>query len=279
MTPPPNKKRWLDLEPGAVKGHGFYVPLPLADRLRAARRVPQAIVKVASFAQGYRAVRDLMDYISREGQLSLETQSGERLSEPMDQRSLIRDWAKTFDQRANSRDVVHLIFSMPKGSDPEALRGTVRKVLTHHFAGHEAVFAIHQDRAHPHAHVALQMRGIEKKLAFRKADLHTLREVFAAAAREQGVELSATPRAARGVWRKAKRRTAHHLREKGIVPRHVQQTAQQAMNELKSGTAPVEPWEKAMARRYQIEKQAYLTEAERLRAMVLPGRTPDKRPE
>jgi len=45
----------------------------LAERLRAARRIPQAVVKVTSYAGGKAHVAHHLRYISRNGALALET--------------------------------------------------------------------------------------------------------------------------------------------------------------------------------------------------------------
>ena len=198
-----------------VKGRGLYVQLPVAERLRAARRVPQAIVKVRSFARGTTGVQKIMSYISRKGSLPLEKESGEIVQDLAEQRQLIKDWAIDFDSRKNSRDTAHIIFSMPPGSNAGALRRAVRATAPKAFPDHEWVFAIHEDKKHPHAHLVLKMRGRnqEKILDFKKSDLHKLREHFAEAAREQGVELAASPRAARGIGGKGIRQAIYQFKK------------------------------------------------------------------
>ena len=197
------KEPLLDLgsRPHMVKGRGFSFHLPLAERVRAARGVRQAIVKVTSFSHGFRGVRDHLDYISREGELALEKDTGEVLEGREMQKELVADWLVDFDASKKSRDTANIVFSMPPGSNVEALRAAVRNTAAKAFPNHEWVFAIHQDRNHPHAHMVVKMRGKEKgkKLQLKKAELYKLRETFAEASREQGVELAASPRAARGV--------------------------------------------------------------------------------
>jgi type IV secretion system T-DNA border endonuclease VirD2 len=116
-----------------------------------------------------------------------------------------RPWSRDFDQRKDSRDTAHFVFSMPPGSDPKALRKAVRSVGQNTFPDNEWVIGIHQDKQHPHAHMVVKMRGRkkDKKVRLNKPELYRLREVFAEAAREQGVELTASPRAARGVGKKS----------------------------------------------------------------------------
>jgi len=250
-----------------VKGQPFHINLSRAERLRAARGVHQAIVKVRSFPHGIKGVGKAMSYISRKGTLPLEKDTGELIKGLEEQRELIRDWSVDFDKRKDSRDGAHIIFSMPPGSDSEALRKAVRATGARAFPDNEWVFAIHQDKKHPHAHMIVKMRGREQQLKFdpRKADLHWLREIFAEAAREQGVELAASSRAARGVGRKGIRQAVYQLRQKGIRAKVVKQTVQEVIEELKKGDWKEKPWEKAMKERNKLEREAYRQEATALR--------------
>jgi hypothetical protein len=109
----------------------------------------------------------------------------------------------------------------------------------------------------------------EKKLRLNRPDLLRLREIFAEAAREEGVEMAASSRAARGVGRKGRRRVAHQLHRKGIVPRAEQETAREVLQSLEKGDLREKPWEVAMRRRNDLERQAYRVEAEKLRVEAL----------
>ena len=262
-----NEKRPLDFRAQRiVKGYGF--PMPLAERLRAARRVPQAVVKVASYGHGVREARELMEYISRDGKLSLETEYGDQLSDTDGQKALVQEWAADFSKWKKGRDTVHLVFSTPAGSDPEALRETTRLLLKRRFAGHQAVFVIHEDRKHPHAHVVLKMfnRETGKKLRLNRPELHRLREIYAEAAREQGIEMAVSSRAARGNGRKGARRAVYHLRQKGVLPIAEKETARRVLRDLETGRLQELPWERAMSERHQLERQTYLNEGARLRS-------------
>lgn len=249
-----------------IKGHS----LSLGARLQAARGTPQAVVKVISYGHGAKAVSQSIDYISREGELPLETESGDIVLGRAEQKELVKNWSRDFGSRKGSRDSVHLAFSMPKGSDPEKLRGAVRTVLGRHFPGQEAVFAIHTDRPHPHAHVVIKMRSREtgKQLRLNMPEIHKLREAFAKAACEQGVELAASPRAARGVGKKSTGQAIHHMRQRGITPRVERQAVDEIISEFERGLTGEKPWEVAMRERNQKERKAYREEAEQLRAVA-----------
>lgn len=251
-----------------VNGHGMSVRMPVMQRVMAARGMKQAVVKVMGFSRGAKGLKDHLNYISREGRLPLEKDSGETVEGLEMQRELVRDWSADFDTRMNSRDTANIVFSMPPGSDPEALSNAVRMVGDDYFAGHEWVFAIHKDTKHPHAHMSVKMRGWERgeKLQLRKADLYELREKFAEASRKQGVPLAASSRAARGVGHKAVRQALRHLRARGIVPEVQKSAAQELGRELERGLPEEKPWEEAMRERNDAERQAYREDAQSLRA-------------
>ena len=114
----------------------------------------------------------------------------------------------------------------------------------------------------------IQMRGKEagKKLRMRKADLFHLRELFAEAAREQGVPLAASPRAARGVGRKGTRQVIYQLRQKGITPQVDRDAAREALTAIKTKKTDLKPWEEAMDVRHEAERATNTYYADRLRS-------------
>lgn len=250
-----------------VKGRGFQVRLSLSERIRTARRVPQAVVKVGKYISGKRHLAYKLWYNSRDSQLPLENDRGQELTTPEERRTLADDWAMDFDDRADSRDAANIVFSMPKGSKPEALRGAVRTTMGRLFPEHEWVFAIHTDRGHPHAHALVKMRGREakRKLRLDKPELYRMREVFAEASRAQGVQLAASPRAARGVGRKAERQGIYHMRERKIPLKVDREAAREATHELGHGRPLPQPWEKSMAARHLLERATYERYAQHLR--------------
>jgi len=250
-----------------VKGRGLYITLSRAERLRAARGVPQAIVKVTGFGRGARGVKDAMAYISREGEFPFEKDSGELIQGLDEQRELVNEWSIDFKGPRRSRDSAQIVFSMPPGSSVESLKAAVRATGAKAFPDNEWVFGIHTDTKHPHAHMVVKMRGMEngKKLRLRKADLYELRTIFAEAAREQGVQLAASPRAARGIGRKGMRQAIYQLKNKGVKPKRETQTFEKVLDELGKGDWKEKPWEVSMRRRNGLERQAYREESEKLR--------------
>jgi hypothetical protein len=134
------------------------------------------------------------------------------------------------------------------------------------FSDYEWVFGIHEDRNHPHTHMMVKMRGREgeKKLQLRKADLYRLREMYAEAAREQGVQLAASPRAARGVQHKGLKQAVYHVRKEGKAI-----GSAKAVPEIANDPVFMKPWEQVMAARQKREMEAYMSEARSLRLAAL----------
>lgn len=79
-----------------------------------------AVIKIASFAAGARRVGALTDYLSRDGELAVETESGFRLTGSEAIRAETADWADLFANRAPSKDVATLKVAGLQGEVDEA---------------------------------------------------------------------------------------------------------------------------------------------------------------
>jgi len=173
----------------------------LKQRVRVAKRLPQAMVKITSHNRGRKQVGARLHYISKEGELSLETDEGLSLDTPEEIDAYLDHWVRDFSRRKNGRDGMSLVMSLPHGTDKEAARSSARDFLQEVFAdNHSYAFAAHDDKDHYHVHAVIKMRGHDgKQLVTDKADLRAWREAFAECAKAHGVHLDASPRYARGV--------------------------------------------------------------------------------
>ena len=186
---------------------------------RTVGRAPEAVVKVLPRGGGdLKAVGNHLAYISRDGEVELETDDGDpvRLTS---QAALLKDWDLDLDDALRRRSAIaptngrvpklahKLMFSMPPGTPPEKVLGAVRNFAREEFWGqHRYVFALHTDEAHPHVHLvvkAISEQGV--RLNIKKATLRHWRSEFARNLRAIGIEANATERAARGQHRKAKK--------------------------------------------------------------------------
>ncbi|MBD3817789.1 MAG: hypothetical protein IE912_02585 [Brevundimonas diminuta] len=192
-----------------------------AQLARILRHAPEVMVKVTgSTRDGGHLMRHL-DYISRNGKLTLEGPDGERLDGRAAVKVLAADWAleATLEpggrkDRPLSRSIV---LSMPRGTDPVRLHHAARAFATEVFGDRfPYVFALHDEGGHPHVHLTVRALGSdEMRLNPRKADLEVWRQRFAQALRDRGVEAEASPRRARGVLHRSEPIPIRKLRERG----------------------------------------------------------------
>jgi hypothetical protein len=126
---------------------GKAVGRPMRARFEALARGSQpAVVKLASYGGGGR-VGAMISYASREGQLAVENERGERVSGKDALSGLRDDWEHLFDNRADSRDVAIFVVTLPSmsfdGQDRDAI---AREILQAGFGDRRFVVAI-DDRA------------------------------------------------------------------------------------------------------------------------------------
>lgn len=242
---------------------------------RVAKNSSEVMVKITGFGKGAQHVKSHLDYISRNGKVELETDRGEILEGKAAVKELFKSWSADFGDSKrykNQRDTMHMVLSMPEGTPQEAVREGARAFAKKTFgANHEYVFALHTDEPHPHVHVTVKMLGFDgRRLNPRKADLQAWREGFAQEMRDQGVEAEATPRAARGVVRKAVRSVIRHI-ERGDEHRPPRTSrvkaskAREAVDELvaeaKGLPTTEKPWEPRIKARQEATRAAWLAAA------------------
>ena len=212
--------------------------LEVAHFRRTVDRAPEVMVKVLSKGgHDIKSVRRHLDYLSRRGQLELETDDGERISDKEAQRALLEEWDLDIDEsrrrgdllpagdRRSPRLVHKLLFSMPAGTPPDKVLAAVRNFATEEFAlQHRYAMVLHTDEPHPHVHVVVKAVSEQgERLNIRKDTLRHWRAEFARHLRALGVEANATERAVRGkeqttksdgIYRAMRRGDSSHMRER-----------------------------------------------------------------
>jgi hypothetical protein len=195
---------------------------------RTLRHTPEVMVKItnkAASAQGMGAVRRHLRYISRNGRIELEDQNGDRIAGIDALRDLTKVWQLGgwgIPETSTRREVFNILLSMPPGTDRQGVRNAARDFAAQEFGdGRAYIFAAHDDEAHPHVHLSVQVRGPDgHRLNPRHKDLQRWRERFAEQLREHGVEANATPRRARGVTQRYPKPAVVHMIARGETPRH-----------------------------------------------------------
>jgi hypothetical protein len=185
----------------------------LRDIARTVHRTPEVMVKVLNRGgQSLGAVANHFNYLSRKGELEIETDEGERIMSTGAETLLLDHWLLGLDEDRRTADlkaremrkppklVQKLVFSMPAGTPPQKVLTAVRNFAREEFAlQHRYALVLHTDEPHPHVHVVVKAMGEDgKRLNIRRESLRRWRGEFARHLRAQGVAANATPRQVRG---------------------------------------------------------------------------------
>jgi Relaxase/Mobilisation nuclease domain len=183
---------------------------------RTVRRTPEVMVKVLTKGGGdLRAVGRHLSYLSRNGEVEIETDDGRHLSGEGIEQELLEDWDLDLEEARRTRELrsrpgivqpklAHkVVLSMPAGTPADGLLRAARTFARETFgAQHRYAMVLHTDEPHPHVHMvvkAVSEQGV--RLNIRKATLREWRREFARHLRAQGISANATDRAVRGTTR------------------------------------------------------------------------------
>ncbi len=248
-----------DIRPLRSKIRDVELPQKAKAAYRDSQRLKQVVVKVSSYGKSTRGVNAHIDYISRKNDLALEDSSGNILNSKDEVRELMSDWFSKSETRKNARLTVNIVLSAPIGSNREAVRKATRDFAKKTFsANHDYLFAMHNDTAHPHAHLAVKLRGYDgTKLRLGKKELFELRQGYAESLRKYGIAATASYRSDRGIGKKPTKQPLKHMRERGMMPETDKQAVREAADDLKGKNRKSRPWVSAMKRRNEETRQSY----------------------
>lgn len=195
---------------------------------RTVRRAPEVMVKVTGGGTSTGAVLAHFGYISRHGELEIETDEGERIPKEA-QKAFVADWhleltagqyraARDGKQGARQVKLVHkIVLSMPAPTPPEKVLGAARNFAREKFGSqHRYAMVLHTDQPHPHVHMVVKAEADHgRRLHIDKEMLREWREDFARMMREQGVDANATQRVLRGRSRGATKDSIYRARGRG----------------------------------------------------------------
>ncbi|WP_133406860.1 relaxase/mobilization nuclease domain-containing protein [Parashewanella tropica] len=163
---------------------------------RHSKKPPEVMVKVSGFGYSSSHTANHFDYISRNGKLELEDETGLVYQEQQAIHKLAKDWNDTdFQQQRRTRHSTHLVLSMPNGTEPKYVKQAVRSFAKKTFSeNHQYVFALHTDTDSPHVHLTIKNLGFDgRRLHVKKGLPQVWREQFAKELERLGVAAEATP--------------------------------------------------------------------------------------
>ena len=211
----------------------------------AASKKPEVMVKITSGSKGAKSLQNHLDYIGRNGKVSLETNDGQTLS-GKSQAKLIKDkWVNhdMIDSAGKHRQTLNLVLSMPAKTAPEKIQAAAREFAKHVFDEHEYVMALHTDTDHPHVHLSVTMQNIHgERMNPRKNDLFEWRVLFAEKLREQGIDCAATKRVHRGRYQKGHNQTVDNIVKRGGNSYVAAARRKELVDAIKNNKRPIHPF-------------------------------------
>jgi hypothetical protein len=127
-------------------GAGGFSRAQIDQITRTVRRLPEVMVKVTGGGTNADAVRAHLDYISRNGQLEIETDTGDRIAKDQ-QKAFLADWhlelsagqyrkARIGQPAPRAAKLVrNIVLSMPSPTPPEKVLAAARAFAREKFAG------------------------------------------------------------------------------------------------------------------------------------------------
>lgn len=266
---------------GAPETRGRLTPAQVEHIRRTVTCTPEVMVKVTGGggAGSSRGIRAHFSYVSRRGELEIETDDGERLKGRDAGLRLLEDWDLDLDAHRKRPDLFatnrrqapklahRLIFSMPAGTPPDKVSSAVRNFAREEFGlKHRYAMVLHTDEPHPHVHVVVKAMSEDGvRLNIRKATLRAWRQEFARHLRQHGVEANATERAVRGKVSRSKKDGIYRAALRGEST-HMQRRVEETMTSLVEGRLRAEPGKTALIETRRNAERGWSALAQSLRA-------------
>ncbi|WP_027556007.1 relaxase/mobilization nuclease domain-containing protein [Bradyrhizobium sp. Cp5.3] len=231
---------------------------------RIVRRAPEVMVKITGRTKDVAHLKSHLAYITRNGELDVETEQGTALTGRSGLKDLQQRWeddaALDAKRRRDASLSINIIVSMPAGTDAIAVKDSARAFAIETFGyNHDYVFVQHLDNKHPHVHLTVRSRGQDgRRLNPRKADLQAWRERFAGELRLRGIEAEATPRRTRGRVRKGDRGAVLALRKRKITPEVDRLARKEVLSEVRGGRTAKHPWNEQIKSRQDAIRRRYI---------------------
>ena len=179
-------------------------------------KAPEAMIKISGSSKDMSKIASHISYISRNGEIDIKNKEGESLNKD-DVKGELEAWSNLgiANENGTKREALHLVFSMPEGTNPQGLLKAVENFAEQEFTNNNYMYAQHLDTKHPHVHLAVSVRDMQgNRLNPRKADIGNWRKIFAQKLREQGIDAVATTRQQRMKVHKGYDQTVRHIDEK-----------------------------------------------------------------
>ncbi len=246
----------------------------------------QVMVKITGGGKGMKAIAAHFRYIGRQGKeevggkgqtLEIEDERGEKIQGSLGLAQLADEWRVAgayIGDESTRREAFNIIFSMPAGTPPQAVREATAEAARELFEGHKYVFVLHEDQGAPHVHLSVRADRYDgTRLSPRKADLDRWRNVFAKSLQDRGVNTVASRQPVRAVNKNYRKLWEERAADRGQLKR--QRPAQRSSaRALAARAEAIKAWEQiavALANSKDPADVCLAAEAVRYLAEVAPG--------
>jgi len=225
-------------------------------------------------------------YIGRQGKeevggkgktLEIEDERGEKIQGRDGLAQLADEWRVAgayIDDNSPRREAFNIIFSMPAGTPPQAVRAATADAARELFEGHKYVFVMHEDQGAPHVHLSVRADRYDGvRLSPRKADLDRWRTVFARNLQDRGMNAVASRQPVRATNRNYRKLWEERAAGRGqlIRQRPVRRTSARALAVRADAIKAWEQIARALASSKDPADVRLAVEAVRYLAEVAPG--------
>ena len=226
-------------------------------RIDVSQKRHEAVVKIRKdYAKTARSARNMVDYISRDGDLALATETGALIQSSEDRADLIDTWLGDLPSRKNGRMAAHMIVSAPKGASARnaaaaaAEWGQVNLSEDYHY-----VQVTHTDEEHPHTHFIVARKEDGPALRFSREDIAAFRDSWAEIGTKHNIPMVASRRLERGETRRSLKQSDIHIRNRDGFTRSDLLAAAEVLGEATREAA--NPWDEALQERLAAERAEY----------------------
>jgi hypothetical protein len=246
----------------------------------------QVMVKITGGGRGMKAIAAHFRYIGRQGKeevggkgktLEIEDERGEKIQGREGLVQLTDEWRVAgayIDDDSPRREAFNIVFSMPVGTPPEAVRAATAEAARELFEGHKYVFVMHEDQGAPHVHLSVRADRYDGvRLSPRKADLDRWRAVFARNLQDRGVNAVASRQPVRAVNRNYRKLWEERAAGRGqlLRQRPAQRTSARALVVRADAIKAWEQIARALANSQDPADLRLAVEAVRYLAEIAPG--------
>jgi hypothetical protein len=246
----------------------------------------QVMVKITGGGRGMKAITAHFRYIGRQGKeevggkgktLEIEDERGEKIKGRDGLVHLADEWRVAgahIDDHSTRREAFNIIFSMPAGTPPAAVREATAEAARELFEGHKYVFVLHEHQGAPHVHLSVRTDRYDGvRLSRRKADLDRWRAVFARNLQDRGVNAVASRQPVRAASRNYIKLWEDRAAGRGelVRQRPVQRTSARALTARANAIKAWEQIARALAKSKDPADVRLAVEAVRYLAEVAPG--------